>query len=136
MATEHDDVNDESLLQRDLLLSTLASWRYFLLLTFPPLLWATLIAQPGLMRVIVALLCAVSLVGCWRIWLDACYFRLITPANNAQAGAVLSEIWRREKLRELKLRARQQGALTLLRRTMFVNSVLWVLWLFALVFSD
>ena len=132
MATEHDDVNDGALLQRDLLLSTLASWRYFMLLTSPPLLWVMFIAQPGLIRVIVALLCAICLVGCWRMWLDARYFRLITPANNALAGEVLREIWRRETLCGLGLITRQQGALKQLRRTMFANGVLWGLWLLAL----
>jgi len=133
MATESDNVTIEADLQHRLLQHTLASWRYLLLFTIPPLLWAIFIAPPGVMRAVIVLLCGIVFFGCWRIWLDARYFTLITQENNDQAGEALAFIWRRARLRELTFIERQHGALKQLRRTLMVVAATWAMWLPALV---
>lgn len=133
MATESDGVTNSQVLRRDLLQHTLASWRYFLLFAIPPLLWAMFAEPPGVMRAVIVLLCGIVFFGCWRIWLDARYFMLITQENNDRAGEALFFIWRRARLRELTLTERQQGALKQLRYTLVAVAATWVMWLLALV---
>ncbi|VUS54713.1 hypothetical protein [Klebsiella spallanzanii] len=133
MAAESDGVTNSQVLRRDLLQHTLASWRYFLLFAIPPLLWAMFIAPPGVMRGVIVLLCGSVFFGCWRIWLDARYFTLITQENNDQAGEALFFIWRRARLRELTLTERQQGALKQLRLTLVAVAATWVMLILALV---
>ncbi|MBA7846942.1 hypothetical protein HV213_15625 [Klebsiella sp. RHBSTW-00484] len=134
MATESDNVTIEADLQYRLLQHTLASWRYLLLFATPPLLWAMFIAPPGVMRAVIVLLCGIVFFGCWRIWLDARYFTLITQENNDQAGEALAFIWRRARLRELTFIERQQGALKQLRRTLMAVAATWMMWILALMF--
>lgn len=133
MAAESDNVTTEADLQHRLLQHTLASWRYLLLFATPPLLWAMFIAPPGVMRAVIVLLCGIVFLGCWRIWLDARYFTLITQENNEHVGEALAFIWRRARLRELTFIERQQGALKQLRRTLMAVAATWVMWLLALV---
>ncbi|EOF4707222.1 hypothetical protein ACKWWX_005739 [Klebsiella oxytoca] len=158
MAAESDNVTTEADLQHRLLQHTLASWRYLLLFAtppllwamfiappgvmravivllcgIPPLLWAMFIAPPGVMRAVIVLLCGIVFFGCWRIWLDARYFTLITQENNEHVGEALAFIWRRARLRELTFIERQQGALKQLRRTLMAVAATWVMWLVALV---
>lgn len=133
MATESDSVTNSQVLRRDLLQHTLASWRYFLLFAIPPLLWAMFAEPPGVMRAVIVLLCGIVFFGCWRIWLDARYFTLITQENNEHVGEALAFIWRRARLCELTLTERQQGALKQLRYTLVAVAATWVMWLLALV---
>ena len=133
MAAESDNVTTEADLQHRLLQHTLASWRYLLLFATPPLLWAMFIAPLGVMRAVIVLLCGIVFFGCWRIWLDARYFTLITQENNEHVGEALAFIWRRARLRELTFIERQQGALKQLRRTLMAVAATWVMWLVALV---
>lgn len=133
MAAESDNVTTEADLQHRLLQHTLASWRYLLLFATPPLLWAMFIAPPGVMRAVIVLLCGIVFFGCWRIWLDARYFTLITQENNEHVGEALAFIWRRARLRELTFIERQQGALKQLRRTLMAGAATWAMWLLALV---
>lgn len=132
MATKSDNVTTGSILQRELLLRTLASWRFFLLSTLPPVVWVIFISPPGALRVVTALLSGMVCFGSWRIWLDMRYFALITQENNDQAGEGLFIIWRRERLRMLTLSERQKGALNQLRRTLIMIAAMWGIWLFAL----
>lgn len=133
MAAESDDVTNEADLQHRLLQHTLASWRYLLLFATPPLLWAMFIAPSGVMRAVIVLLCGIVFFGCWRIWLDARYFTLITQENNDHAGEAMAFIWQRAGLRELTFTGRQQGALKQLHRTLMAVAATWAMWLMALV---
>ncbi|KFK97689.1 MULTISPECIES: hypothetical protein [unclassified Serratia (in: enterobacteria)] len=129
MANANDEVTD---VQAALLERTLASWRFLLLMAAPPLLWVMFAASPSVLRVVIALLSGVSGYGCWRLWLDAGYLARFNAAQNQQAGAALALIWQRERLTQLSLAERQQGALQQLRRTILVTLLLWGCWLLGL----
>lgn len=133
MATESDSVTNNEALQRDLLRHTLASWRFILLFSIPPMVWVIFVAQSGVLRAVIALLCACVWFGCWRLWLDDRYFSLLAEQNNAQAGEALYVIWRRDRLKTLTLTERQAGALTQFRRTLYWVAALWAAWLMMLV---
>lgn len=133
MATESDDVTESEDLQSGLLRHTLASWRFILLFSLPPLAWVLFVAPPGILRAVIALLCAIVWFGCWRLWLDERYFSLITAQNNTQAGEALYFIWQRERLKTLTLADRQSGALKQYRHTLCMVAVQWPFWLVQLV---
>ncbi|MBJ9293811.1 hypothetical protein GHT40_05805 [Citrobacter werkmanii] len=133
MATESDDVTESEDLQSGLLRHTLASWRFILLFSLPPLAWVLFVAPPGILRAVIALLCAIVWFGCWRLWLDERYFSLITAQNNSLAGEALCFIWRRERLTTLTLADRQSGALKQCRHTLCLVAALWAFWLVQLV---
>ncbi|EIQ75805.1 MULTISPECIES: hypothetical protein [Citrobacter] len=133
MATESDGVTNNEALQHGLLRHTLASWRFILLFSLPPMAWVLFVAPSGVLRAVIALLCAVVWFGCWRLWLDERYFSLINTQNNEQAGSALCFIWRRERLKTLTLVERQSGALQQCRKTLFLVVVLWAVWLALLV---
>ena len=133
MATESDNVTEGEALRHDLLRNTLASWRFILLFSLPPMVWALFVASPGVVRAVIALLCAVVWFGCWRLWLDQRYFSLINKQNNKQAGNALYFIWRRERLKALTLAERQSGALRQCRKTLCLVTVLWAFWLVLLL---
>lgn len=133
MATESDSVTEGEVLQSGLLRHTLASWRFILLFSLPPLAWVLFVAPPGILRTVIALLCAIVWFGCWRLWLDERYFSLITAQNNSQAGEALCFIWRRERLKTLTLADRQSGALKQCRHTLCLVAALWAFWLVQLV---
>ncbi|MFP2514244.1 hypothetical protein [Buttiauxella agrestis] len=111
---------------------TLKSWRFFLLFTVPPMMWAMFFASPSLYRISIVLLCGIVWFGCWRLWLDTQYLELINEENNHHAGEALGFIWRREKLKAFSLAERQRGAFKLLRQTILFTVALWVNWLIAL----
>ncbi|MEB2755704.1 hypothetical protein [Citrobacter freundii] len=121
------------MLRHGLLRHTLASWRFILLFSLAPMVWVLFAAPPGILRAIIALLCAIVWFGCWRLWLDERYFSLITAHNNVQAGDALCFIWRRERLKTLTLADRQSGALQQCRYTLRLVIVLWAVWLVLLV---
>ena len=133
MATESDNVTEGEALRHDLLRNTLASWRFILLFSLPTMVWVLFVAPPGVLRAIIALLCAIVWFGCWRLWLDERYFSLITAHNNVQAGDALCFIWRRERLKTLTLAERQSGALQQCRHTLCLAAILWAVWLVLLV---
>lgn len=118
-------------MQAALIQHTLASWRFILLFSFPPFLWALFIDQLNAAGLFIVLLCGIVWFACWRLWLDERYFRVISEENNAMAGEILHVIWGREKLKRHTLLHRQQGALTLFRKTQWLTGVLWVAWLLA-----
>ena len=133
MATESDNVTNGEVLQHALLRHTLASWRFMLLFSLPPMAWVLFVASSGVPRAVMALLCAAVWFGCWRLWLDERYFSLINPQNNEQAGSALCFIWRRERLKTLTLAERQSGALKQFRHTLCMIAVLWAFWLMLLM---
>ncbi|MGK3373847.1 hypothetical protein ACSLNF_25790, partial [Citrobacter youngae] len=59
MATKSDSVTNDEALQHGLLRHTLASWRFILLFSLPPMVWVLFVAPSGVLRAIIALLCAV-----------------------------------------------------------------------------
>lgn len=71
------------------------------------MVWAIVVAPSGVLRAVIALLCAIVWFGCWRLWLDARYFSLLNVQNNVQAGEALYVIWQRDKLRTLSLTERR-----------------------------
>lgn len=132
MAAESDNVTNGHDLRCDLLQNTLASWRYYVLFAFAPLLWAMFVAPSGVMRAVITLLCGIVFLGWWRVWLDARYFTLITQENNDQAGEMLVFIWQREKLGHLTFVERQMGALKQFRRMLITTFATWLVWVLAL----
>lgn len=118
------------------LLLTLQSWRFFLVSVIPPLLWVIVAAPPRLFAILIAILCGSVIFGCWRLWLDVQYLRIIDSENNLQAGEALFFIWRREKLRHLTVVARQKGAIKQLRHTMWLITIGWGVWFVALLTSS
>lgn len=133
MEDNNNDAVNTGALQSLLVQQTLDSWRFFLLFSVPPMVWAFFKAPSDLTRVVIVLLCGIVWFGCWRLWLDARYFRWLNEENNPQAGEALSFIWQREKLTTFSLAGRQQGALRQCRHTMWVTGALWVVWLMALI---
>lgn len=131
MEGKNHDIKYRSALQASLIQQTLASWRFFLLFSCPPLLWALVIVQLNLAGIFILLLCGMVWFGCWRLWLDERYFRLINEENNDLAGEALHTIWRRKKLEHREFAQRQQGALTLFRKTMWLTGIMWLSWLIA-----
>ncbi|POT55221.1 hypothetical protein C3432_23315 [Citrobacter amalonaticus] len=134
MENESDGVTKTSVIQSHLLMQTLKSWRFFLLFTLPPLAWVLIAAQPGIVRMAMAMIGGVIWLSCWRLWLDVQYFSVINEENNARAGAALCSIWQREKLQALTFTQRQQGALKQFRRTLYWIVLLWLSWLILLLF--
>jgi len=133
MEDKSDIVTNNHALQSLLVQQTLNSWRFFLLFSAPPMVWVIFAAPVDLLRVLITLLCGIVWFGCWRLWLDARYFRLINEENNHQAGEALCVIRQRDRLKTLSLSERQQGALKQCRRAMFFTGALWVVWLVALL---
>lgn len=133
MEDKNDNVTSRTALQSLFVQQTLKSWRFFLLFSVPPVVWVIFVAPSTLLRVFIALMCGIVWFGCWRLWLDAHYFRLISEENNELAGDVLFVIWRRERLQGLTYVERQLGALIQYRRTILLTGALWVVWLMALL---
>lgn len=133
MEETDNSITSRNDLQSRFVEKTLNSWRFFLLFSVPPLVWVIFTTPPGVVRFVIVLLTGIVWLGCWRLWLDVQYFTLTNQENNAQVGAILFFIWRRERLQALSLVARQQGALTQCRRTLWLTGVLWVIWLIALL---
>lgn len=134
MENERDGVTDErAILQSYLVWQTLESWRFILLFSAPPLVWTLLAVPPAPLRVFILLLCGLIWFGCWRLWLDAHYLRLITQQNNHHAGEALFFIWRRPKLIAASFAARQRGAIKQCHVTLGITGLLWLIWLAALL---
>jgi len=133
MEDKNDNVTSRTALQSLLVQQTLKSWRFFLLFSVPPMMWVIFVAPSALPRVFIALMCSIVWFGCWRLWLDAHYFRLINEENNELAGDVLFVIWRRERLQRLTYVERQLGALRQYRCTIWFTGSLWGAWLMALL---
>ncbi|AHG20278.1 membrane protein [Chania multitudinisentens RB-25] len=133
MADKNDTITSRMALQSLLVQQTLKSWRFFLLFSVPPMVWVIFVAPPVLPRVFITLLCGIVWFGCWRLWLDAHYFKFMSDENNELAGEVLFVIWRRERLQKLTFVERQSGALKQYRRTMWLTGALWAAWLMALL---
>lgn len=130
------DVVTSETKQMQFLLLTLQSWRFFLVSVIPPMLWVIIAAPPRLFAILIAFLCGSVIFGCWRLWLDAQYLRIIESANNLQAGEALFFIWRREKLRHLTVVDRQKGAIKQLWHTMWLIAFVWGVWFVALLTSS
>lgn len=135
MATQNDDINYRDALESSLVRQTLASWRFLLFFSLPPLVWMLVALPHRLAAIFIIILCAQVWLSCWRLWLDEHYFRFITPQNNTLAGEILHVIWQREKLQRLTLADRQQGALRLLRRTLWSVAILWGGWIISVVWG-
>lgn len=133
MEDKNDNVTSKTALQSLFVQQTLKSWCFFLLFSIPPVVWVIFVAPSALPRVFIALLCGIVWFSCWRLWLDAHYFRLISEENNELAGEVLFVIWRRKRLQDLTFVERQLGALKQYRRTIWLTGALWVAWLMALL---
>lgn len=129
METNNHPITDKDDLQTALIQKTLASWRFFLFFSMPPLIWALFTLSLGFSHLIILLFCALVWISCWRLWLDEGYFRFINKENNELAGEILYTIWNREKLQQLTFIERQQGALKLCQRTMLLIVLLWIIWL-------
>lgn len=129
MESKCDAVISEKRLKSLFVVKTLNSWRFFLLLSTPPLVDCLWNVPPGLYRTIIIMMCGVSLFNCWRLWLDANYLSLINEENNASAGEALCTIWQREKLLALTLTQREKGAIKMCRTSLYWIIALWMAWL-------
>ncbi|MEB4673315.1 hypothetical protein MXL54_00825 [Enterobacteriaceae bacterium G50] len=136
MENRDNQLNSEALLQRQLVQYTLESSRFFMFFSIPPVLWILLSRpcfSPGGLIGLMAFICGLIWYGCWRLWLDSRYFRAIDEENNPIAGEALFFIWRRKKLKALTFSQRQSGALKQYKLTMWLTSILWVIWVVVLV---
>ncbi|HHD7445163.1 TPA: hypothetical protein ACOVFI_004298 [Citrobacter braakii] len=129
MENKNPGITARNALYALLVQQTLQSWRFLLLFSVPPLIWGLFVVPLEVSGLIIVLLCAGVWIGCWRLWLDERYFRLINVENNALAGDILHVIWGRKKLSHLTYAQRLLGALKLFRYTLQFTGILWVVWL-------
>lgn len=112
-----------------LIIVSLASWRFILLLLTPPLVTALWLIPAGVPKA--AMLGLSGWVGfnCWRLWLDGAYFFALqqTNADDSRMGEDLAFIWHRKGLCLLNHTQRQQGAISILHRTLLLLGILWLL---------
>ncbi|POP44320.1 hypothetical protein CHU33_12740 [Superficieibacter electus] len=127
--------NGDNLTTRTLLTHSLASWKFFMPLGALPLLWAMIKLPAGGLQILFILNAAYIAFGCWRLWLDEGYFRVIGQDNLAECGKMLAFVWQRERLSTLTLTEREQGARRQLHLTLKATMLAWMLWLLALVIS-
>lgn len=130
MAENRDDLTRAALLTH-----SLASWKFFLPLGMLPLLWAMTVLPAGWLQIIVVINAGYIAFGCWRLWLDEGYFRILNQDSYAEAGETLAFIWQRERLSTLTLTEREQGARRQLHLTMKATMLAWGLWVLALIIT-
>ncbi len=130
MAEDRDDLTSAALLTH-----SLASWKFFLPLGALPLLWAMTALPAGWLQIILVVNAGYIAFGCWRLWLDEGYFRMLNHDCHAAAGETLAFIWRRERLSTLTPTERKQGARRQLHLTMKATMLAWALWVFALIIT-
>lgn len=102
----------------------LASWRYFALLTLPPMVAALRYPDSPLSVALWALF-LITHYYCWRLWLDELLFRLINKENDlASFDEGMARIWTIKKPGR-PLEERWQGASRLFHRTLWATGALW-----------
>lgn len=104
----------------------LSSWRYFALLTLPPLVLAFhLLYSP--MSVMLLTLFLFTHYYCWRLWLDE---RLFTLLNNESDLALfdegMSHLWSVKSDTSRSLQERRFGVRKIFHRTMCALITLWL----------
>lgn len=125
--------NRDNVTRRAILIRSLSSWRFFLPLGSLPLVWALVFASRSGLPVLLVLNVGYIAYGCWRLWLDAGYFRLLSEENSPAAGEALAFIWQRERLKTLTLQEREQGARRQLHRTLLATVLAWGIWIIGLM---
>ncbi len=102
----------------------LASWRYFALLTLPPLVVALLYPHSALSVALWALF-LITHYYCWRLWLDERLFRLLNKENDLVSfDDGMARLWSIKKPGR-SLEERWQGASRLFHRTLWATGALW-----------
>jgi len=103
-----------------------ASWRYFALLTLPPLALAFNLLY-SYQSAILLLLFLITHYYCWRLWLDERLFQLLNDESQlAEFDRGMSFLWAK-KFRETRtLAARWEGTRRLFYRAMISLMLLWL----------
>lgn len=105
----------------------LSSWRYFALLTIPPLVLAFNLLY-SLESVILLVLFLITHYFCWRLWLDERLFNLLDNENELTAfDAGMSHLWPAKFNRIRSLNERWAGTRGLFFRAMIALTTLWLI---------
>lgn len=112
----------------------LSSWRYFAVLTLPPLglIFNILFSVDSVILMVFFLL---THYYCWRLWLDEKLFQLID--NESDLGAFdsgMAHVWGKKTSNTRTLAERWHGARGLFYRAMFSLMALWFASLCAILY--
>jgi len=113
----------------------LASWRYFALLTLPPLGLAFSLLY-SYQSVVLMLLFLIVHYYCWRLWLDERLFQLLSDESQLVAFDNGMEFLWAKKFRETRtLAARWKGTKRLFYRAMISLVSLWLISLWMIFYQ-
>lgn len=109
----------------------LASWRFFSLLTLPPLVLAFLLFGSW-QSVLLLSLFLLTQYYCWRLWLDERLFQLLNSDDDLAAfDAGMAHLWPQKPGPVRSMAERWRGARRLFHRTMYALVSLWLIALFS-----
>lgn len=104
----------------------LSSWRYFALLTLPPLVLAFNLLY-SLESMVLLILFLSTHYYCWRLWLDERLFTLLENENDlVMFDEGMSYLWSMKPGKTRTLPERWKGARKLFYRAIFSTAVLWL----------
>lgn len=104
----------------------LSSWRYFALLTLPPVVLVFNLLY-SLESAVLLFLFLVTHYYCWRLWLDERLFLLLNNESDlASFDQGMSHLWSVKQGNPRPLAERWHGACRLFYRAMLATVVLWL----------
>ncbi|WP_345829381.1 hypothetical protein AAGR08_07660 [Pantoea sp. BRR-3P] len=112
----------------------LSSWRYFALLTLPPLVLAFNLLY-SLQSLLLLILFLTTHYFCWRLWLDERLFTLLDSESDLVLfDAGMSNLWAGKDLTTRSLNERWAGARGLFYRAIYALIALWLVSLFSVIY--
>jgi hypothetical protein len=123
----------ENIMTNSILQIHLSSWRYFALLTLPPLLLAfDLLYSPE--SVVLLILFTIVHYYCWRLWLDERLFQLLNNDTDLLAfDKGMACLWKAKSERIRPLAERWHGARRLFYRGILMLALLWLASLYSVI---
>jgi len=110
----------------------LASWRYFALLTLPPLV-LILLPPYQLTNMLMMVLFMITHYYCWRLWLDERLFTVLKNEDDlASFDEGMQQLWSSKPGSPRPLNARWRGARKLFFRAIAALLLLWLVVLYRL----
>lgn len=113
----------------------LASWRYFALLTLPPLVLVFDLLY-SYESALLLLLFFITHYYCWRLWLDERLFLLLNSDSElVEFDTGMAHLWGQTSQETRSLAARWEGTRRLFYRALFALMLLWLVSLCAILYQ-